>query len=318
MTAALVTKAARRKAIAFGVLLAATLILMAFSSNPLVQEFQKGIGFAFSPIQRGLDDTARTISGVLTAIEEIDRLTSDNAALRDENDRLRVENARAREIQRENDLLTGLLQLRAGFAYDTVAAAVIARESSEFRRTITIDHGTDDGIRQGDVVMAAGGALVGRIVEAGANFARVVLVTDGDSTVIGQLVTSAATGEVIGQLGGVLIMGKIDSGEQIQLGEEVLTAGIELSGGIRSPYPKGLLIGQVIDVRRDANDVVQTAFLQPAIDLTKLEFILVVTGYEGGLIPPDEQPVDCSENGGTLPDGEQPCVSPPPVPSPTG
>ena len=261
------------------------------------------------------------MAGVVRAITEIDRLRIDNAALRDENDRLRAENVRLEETRRENDLLTGLLQLRAGFEYETVAAAVIAREPAEFRRAVTLDRGSDDGISQGDVVIASGGALAGRVVEVGPNFAQVALLTDGSSIVIGQLVSSAATGEVIGQLGGALVMSKIDSGIQVQAGDEVVTAGIELGGGIRSPYPKGLLIGQVIDVRRDANDVVQTAYLQPAAALDRLEYLLVITDYEGGLPPPEQQPIDCGEptedGEGTLPGGEQPCFSPPPTALPT-
>ena len=62
---------------------------------------------------------------------------------------------------------------------------------------------------------------------------------------------------------------------------------------IRSPYPKGLLIGQVIDVRRDANDVVQTAFLEPAAGLDQLEYVLVITDYQGGLPDPEDQPINC-------------------------
>ena len=54
-------------------------------------------------------------------------------------------------------------------------------------------------------------------------------------------------------------------------------------------------IGQVVDVRRDANAVVQTAYLQPAADLDRLEYVLVITDYEGGLPPIDEQPIDCSD-----------------------
>ena len=103
-------------------------------------------------------------------------------------------------------------------------------------------------------------------------------------------------------------MSQIDSGETVAVGDEVVTAGIELGGGVRSPYPKGLLVGQVVDVKRDANDVVQTAFLQPAADLDKLEYLLVMTDYQGGLPPIEQQPVDCGSSG-VLPEGEQPCMS---------
>jgi rod shape-determining protein MreC len=311
-TAALSTKTARRRTIAFTVLLAVTLVLMAFSGNPLVRDVQSGIGFAFRPIQSALDTVAGGIASIGTAIAEIDRLRVDNTALRSENDRLTTENIRLEETARENEQLTALLQLRAGFDYQTAAASVISRESSEFRRVIGLDKGTNAGIAEGDVVIAAGGALAGRVTDVGPDSATVVLLTDASSTVIGQLVPTAATGQVVGQLGGVLIMSQIDSAETIDLGMEVVTAGIELGEGVRSPYPKGLVVGQVVDVRRDANDVVQTAYLQPTADLDKLEYVLVVLDYEGGLPPIEQQPVDCTptDGGRTLPEGEQPCLDP--------
>ena len=316
MTSLLATRAARRRGIAFMVLLIISVMLMAFSSNPAVREVQNGVSFAFRPIQGALDEVARGAASVAAAVSEIDRLRVDNAALYAENQRLAAENARLEEIRRENESLTALLQLRAGLDYKTVATSVIARESSEFRRLVVLDKGTDDGIAVGDVVVAAGGALAGRVTEVGPASAKVVLLTDAESTVIGQLTTNAATGEVVGQLGGVLIMRQIDAGEKVAVGDEVVTAGIELGGGVRSPYPKGLLIGQVVDVRPLANDVVQTAFLQPAAQLDKLEYLLVITDYHGGLPPIEQQPIDCG-TGGVLPQGEQPCISPSPAAKPS-
>jgi rod shape-determining protein MreC len=316
MTSLPASRAARRRGIAFLVLLVVSVMLMGFSSNPAVRELQSGVSFAFRPIQDALDEVVRGVSSVVAAVTEIDRLRIDNAALRAENDRLAAERARLEEIRRENDTLTALLQLRAGFDFESAAATVIARESSEFRRLVVLDKGSDDDISVGDVAVAPGGALVGRVVEVGPSSAKVVLLTDSALTVIGQLTTNAATGEVVGQLGGALVMSQIDAGETVAVGDEVVTAGIELGGGVRSPYPKGLLIGQVVDVRRDANDVVQTAFLQPAAPLDKLEFLLVITDYEGGLPPIEQQPIDCG-NGGTLPQGEQPCLPPTASPAPS-
>ena len=318
MTSLLSTRAGRRRSIAFTVLVAICLVLMAFSANPTVRELQSGVGFAFRPIQSALDEVAGGVASIGAAIAEIDRLRVDNAALRAENERLAIEEAVSAEVRRENEQLTALLQLRAGFEHETVAAAVISRESSEFRRTIGLDKGSNDGISEGDVVVVDGGALAGRVTQVGPDSAMVVLLTDGTSTVIGQLVSNAARGQVVGQLGGVLVMEQIDSGEIVVQGDEVVTAGLELGGGVRSPYPKGLLIGQVVDVRRDANAVVQTAYLQPAANLDKLEFVLVITDYEGGLPPLEEQPIDCGEGDeGTLPEGEQPCLDPTPRPTAT-
>lgn len=319
MTAAILSnRTYRRKAVSYSVLLAVSFVLMAISSSPLVLDIQRGVKFAFSPVQGALDGGASTVAGVFETIGEIDRMRRDNAALEEENQLLRTENSRLEETRRENDLLTGLLQLQAGLDHETVAATVIAREPAEFRRSVTIDRGSDNGIAAGDVVIAAGGALVGRVESVGPNFAAVTLLTDGSSLVIGQLVSNAETGEVVGDLAGALNMTKIDSRVDVVLGDEVVTAGIELAGGIRSPYPKGLLIGQVIDVRRDANDVVQTAFLEPAAALDRLEYLLVITDYTGGLPDPAEQPIPCDPQGeeGTLPEGEQPCIGPSPIPGP--
>jgi rod shape-determining protein MreC len=315
LSSLLATRTARRRSIAFTVLLAVSLVLMAFSSNPGVRDLQNGVGFAFRPIQGALDEVAGSIASIANAIAEIDRLRVDNSALREENERLANEQALSDEIRRENEILTAMLQLQAGFDHKTVAAGVISRESSEFRRVIGLDKGSNDGIKEGDVVVVGGGALAGRVADVGPDSATVVLLTDGASTVIGQLVSTAGTGQVVGQLGGVLVMEQIDSGEIIAEGDEVVTAGIELGGGVRSPYPKGLLIGQVIDVRRDANDVVQTAYLQPAANLDKLEFVLVILDYEGGLPPLEEQPIPCPTGEGTLPEGEQPCFQPTPAPT---
>lgn len=316
MTSLLATRTARRRGMAFAALLVVSTLLMAFSSNPTVREVQNGVSFAFRPIQGAVHNVAAGIASVADALAEIDRLRVDNGSLLAENERLKNENGRFEAIRRENDLLAGLLQLRAGLDHQTIAATVMARESSEFRRLVVLDRGTNDGIAVGDVAIAAGGALAGRVTEVGPDSAKVILLTDGEFTVIGQLSSTAATGEVIGQLGaGVLVMRQIDSSEVVTVGDEVVTAGIELGGGVRSPYPKGLLLGQVIDVRRDANDVVQTAYLQPAADLDKLEFVLIITDYQGGLPPIEQQPIDCNNPDGTLPQGEQPCYTPSEEPS---
>jgi rod shape-determining protein MreC len=316
MTTLLANRQARRRGIVFTILIAVTLLMMAFSSNPFIQEAQRGLSFALRPFQGALASVAEGISSVAAAVTEIDALRFDNASLRDENERLANDNARLRGAKVENDQLTALLQLQGGFDHKTVAARVIGREMLETRRLITLDKGTEDGISQGDVVIVQGGALAGRVTDVGPTFATVTLISDSASTVVGQLLGSGATGEIVGQAGGVLIMRNIDSAVQIGLDEEVFSAGIELAGGTRSPYPKGLIVGTVVDLQRDANDVVQTAYLAPAANLDSFELALVIVDYKGGLPPAGEEPVPCGENG-TLPEGEVPCYTPTPPPAPT-
>jgi rod shape-determining protein MreC len=313
MTTLINSRQARRRGIAFSILLAITLLLMAFSANPYVQDLPSGLSFALRPFQGAIAGVADSVAGVAGAVGEIDQLRTENSTLRDENERLSNENARLQAVRAENEQLTALVQLQSGLEHQTVASRVISRETLETRRVVVLDKGTDDGIEEGDVVIVQGGALAGRVTDAGPTFSKVTLISDSTSTVVGQLAESGKSGDVVGQAGGVLIMRNIDSAVPISLDEEVYTAGIEVNAGIRSPYPKGLVIGSVVDVQRDANSVVQTAFLAPAAELDSFELALVITDYKGGLPPADQQPVPCGTDG-TVPEGEVPCYTPRPRP----
>lgn len=314
MTTLLSNRRTRRRGIAFTVLLVVTLLLMAFSANPAVLGLKRGLQFALRPIQGGLATVASDVSSVVSSIGEINQLRLDNAALRADNERLTNDNTRLQQLKAENEQLTALLQLQSGFDHKTVAVRVIGRELLPTSRMVTLDKGTSSGLADGDVVIAQGGAVVGRISDIGPDFAKVTLISDPSSTVTGQLQSSGATGEVGGEAGGVLTMKNVDSSVHVGLDEEVFTAGLELAGGIRSPYPKGLILGSVVDVQRDTNDVVQTAFIQPAAPLDTFEFALVITDYSGGLPPADQQPVPCG-TAGTVPAGEVPCYTPSPAPT---
>jgi rod shape-determining protein MreC len=275
----------RRRATLYASALALSLVLVGLSDTAPLRELQRGLGFAFAPIQGFLSSTTSGVVGVFATIAEIDQLRQRNADLERENEALRAENLRAEELARENRMLADLLRLKTSLSYSTVAAQVIGREASPFQRVLSIGVGSDRGIAVGDVVLG-GAALAGRVVEVGPSYARVLLISDTASTVIGLDATTGATGEVIGRLGGTLSMQNIPITEEIAVGHHVVTAGIDLGTGIRSAFPKGLLIGRVIDVSREPNAVVQSAFLAPAADLDRLEYVLVIIGFRPPELPP--------------------------------
>ena len=307
----------RRRLVAYGILLAVSAGLMATSSTAVAQELQRGLAFALSPAQDGVNAIGVQVRSVIGAVAEIDQLRRDNTTLKGENERLTAENLRLGALGPENEQLATLLQIRGSFQHATVAARVIGRDVAAVSRTVTIDRGTDEGLALGDVVVGLGGALAGRITQIGAHAARVVLINDPGSTVIGEVVSNRATGEVVGDLGGQLVMDKVDATQRVTIGDEVVTAGITLGSGIRSPYPKGLVIGQVVDATRDPNAVIQTAYLEPAIDLDRLEVVLVITDYQGGIPDVTDLPTDQVNPDGTLPGSEQPFATAAPTPPPT-
>jgi rod shape-determining protein MreC len=282
---ALQDRQTRRRATTYGGLLALCLLLVVISDTAPLREFQKGIGFAFAPVQSVLSSTTRGAVGIFTTIAEIDQLRQRNAELSTENEQLKAQVQGALESQRELRILSDILGVKTAVSYTTVAAQVIAREASPFQRVISIDVGSDKGVTTSDVVLGGGAALVGRVVEVGRDYARILLISDSASTVIGLDTTTGATGEVIGRLGGTLAMQNIAITEEVSTGDEVVTAGIDLGNGIRSAFPKGLVIGRIVDVRKEPNAVVQSAFLEPASDLDRLEYVLVVVGFQVPELP---------------------------------
>ena len=273
-------RSTRRRAITYALLVALCLLLLGASDTAPMRETRQGIGFALAPIQSALTGTTRSVISVFSTITQIEQLRRDNQALSTRVQRLEAETRRLESVGVQNEQLTRLLGVRASLDYDTLAAEVIGRQISPAERIVVLDRGTEDGIAVGDPVLAGEGALVGSIMEASANRSVVLLLDDTRSVVIGLIESSRATGEVDGRLSGPLAMIDIPSTDTVVVGDRVVTAGLQLGDDIRSPFPRGLLIGRVVDVRTDPNTVVQTALLEPAATLEKLEYTLVITDFE--------------------------------------
>ena len=260
---------ARRRAIVFSVLVGISMILMIASATAPVAEVQRGLAFALAPFAEAVNGVGREVRSVVDAAAEIDRLRRENATLRADNDRLEQRNRTLDALAAENEELTALLAIRNTLDYSTVAARVISRELADVSRVVMIDAGSDDGIEVGDVVVGAGGALVGRVTELGASAARVTLINDPASTVIGEIV-----GEQGDRRGGRATSAGRWSWTRSTRPSRSPSARRSSPRGSRSArrsarrIPKGLVIGRIIDVTRDPNAVVQTAFVDPAIDLT--------------------------------------------------
>lgn len=286
------TTRARRLSIAYVALIAVSLLLLAFSSSAPLLELRRGVGYALAPIQDGLRGSAQQVNSFFATITEIERLRALNEQLQRQVQELEATNRQLEMLRIQNEQLTALLEVRSSLEHETVAAEVISRVSSLGERGISLDRGSDHGIAEGDAVIAGGGALVGQVVEVGQTYSRVLLLNDTRMTVVGLTEVSRATGEVRGQLERPLLMERILATDEIEPGESVVTAGIDLGEGIRSPFPRGLLIGTIADVQRPPNQILQVALLQPATDLDRLEYVLVIIDYDGGtpIVPPDPTP----------------------------
>ena len=272
------TRARRTNSVArpFAVLFILSVLILLFRSTDVVRAAGIVGTQALVPVQRALAETGVTANRFFQAIGEIDRIRAENADLRAANDRLTLENARLAEAAIAAQQGAKLDAAQRALPFKTTAAPVIARDPSGVLKTIVIGAGTDQGVRVDQVVLSEQG-VVGRVSEAGSNYAKVLLITDSASSVSALVQTSRSSGIVRGQYGDTLVMEWVLQSDPVKPGDVVVTAGLGIGTELRSLYPKGLVIGTVVDVTRAEVSAYQRAVVAPAVDFRKLENVLVVT-----------------------------------------
>lgn len=256
----------------------AAMLLMALQATGQLRPIQSAITQLTSPAQVGATGATESLTDAVDFVFELRNLRQRNAELEQVNAGLLVENFALREVQRENELMREMLrfaQTRPGLEVRgaQIVARVIGQESNNFLEFIMLDLGTEHGVEVGMPVVTDQG-LVGRVDDVTATTSKVLLITDASSAVNAILQSSRLNGVVRGAPGGALIMDYILQGEDFSVGEVVLTSGL---GG---RFPKGIPIGQVIEIRQRDIDVFQQAVVQPTVDFPRLELVMVVTNFD--------------------------------------
>ncbi len=171
------------------------------------------------------------------------------------------------EAAKENARLRKLLDFRQTLSGRSVAARVIGWEPSSWRKTILIDKGKKDGI-QSDMAVLVPEGLVGRVLETGDSTARVLLLTDPDSRVVSMADESRAQGVIAGEGSSRLKMEYLELESGTAMEETVSTSGMS---GI---FPKGIRIGKITGLTRDASGLHLEAHVEPFVRFSKLEEVL--------------------------------------------
>jgi rod shape-determining protein MreC len=280
----------RREWTAFGTLLIISVGMMGVSGTGPARDLEAVVNRAANPAETALNSVADAAGSYFSALTQIDRLASKNKQLADENLQLQEELDRMGAISKLNDDWTKITAEAAGVPYQTETVRVIVRDISDVSsRSLIVNKGSDDGLTEGQVVIDAGGALIGRIEQVDPTNAKILLVNDSTAIVVGKEVKSGAIGTIQGSISGQLKMSSIDVTPDVAKtlkGLPVVTAGESLAcTNDTSPYPPGLLIGTITTVSSDPNAVVQSATIAPAAHLTDATFLLVITGYQGGFGP---------------------------------
>ena len=272
--------ARRRQFVVFIVL---CILALGVLTNQVRSPEQRRIGWlgvavqvVLAPMASGLSRIGDVVDRGWALITEIGRLRTENRRLAAEVARLREENAQLQDAAQEAQRLRSLMAVRQQ-SFRTVSARVIGRDPSHWFNTLLIDRGPRDGVRRNDPVVTSEG-LVGHVIEASGGWARVLLVLDPRSA-IGVLVgRSRDAGVAEGQGQPMLRVKYLSRDAEIQPGDQVVTAGL---GEI---YPRGLVVGTVVDVSRGEGDLFREALVRPAADLNHLEEMVILVA-EGSQAP---------------------------------
>jgi rod shape-determining protein MreC len=256
----------------------ASLVLMALQVTGHLEPIQSAITQLTSPAQVSATGATESVTDAVDFVFELRNLRQRNSELEVVNSNLLVENFELREVQRENELLRLMLQFaqsRPGLDLRgaQIVAQVIGQESNNFLGYIMIDLGAAHGLEVGFPVVTDQG-LVGRISQVNDTTSDVLLIGDASSAVNAILQSSRLNGVIRGTPGGDLLMDYIPQGETFSVGEVVLTSGL---GG---RFPKGIPIGQVVEIRQRDIDVFQQAVVRPTVDFPRLELVMVVTNFD--------------------------------------
>jgi rod shape-determining protein MreC len=266
----------RRLVAAVLVLLSLALLTLYFreADNGFVHKAQNGALRVVAPLQEGSARAIQPLRDGWNWVADLFGAKSENERLADEVETLRAAVAEELATQAENDELRALLDMQRGRIFpdgvDFVPARVIARSTTAWYSTVTIDVGSDDGVTQFDAVVNGQG-LVGRIESVKATASQVQLLTDQQSYVDAMVVPGQAEGLVAGSVTGSLSLQYVAKSEEVKVGQFVVTSGRQ--GSI---FVRGIPIGQVESVGTQEVELYQSITLSPAVDFRKLDIVMVV------------------------------------------
>ena len=243
------------------------------------------VALVITPVQDRLAKVHRGSLGAWHTFADWKAVRSENLALRADNERLRVQSLQVRETDWENRRLRRLLTLRDRMPLTTLTGEIIGREGGGWARSLTVNRGRADGIAQQMPVIVPEG-LVGRVARVRSDASVIQLLNDPASTVGAVVQRTRTPGLVEGEPGGgVRFKFMARDGASVAAGDLIVTS------GLGTFFPKGIPVGRVTAIEDKGSALFHFAVLEPAVDVTRVEEVLLLTGQPAqdvaGLFTPD-------------------------------
>ncbi len=275
-------KQVRRRRAVLALLIVGSFALLTITYGQGSNGFQRGVSTIFSPVQSVADQALKPARDLVNWFDKTFDARGKEARLQDELELARRQAVGAEAALAENAQLRKLLDLDRGGAipsgYEPVTGRVIARAPSVWFSDVTIDLGSNDGVKVNDPVVNGDG-LVGTVSAVTGGSAQVALIADNSSAVSAKVVPVGVQGVVKPNVGdpGDLILDFIDSTKHVHRNQAVVTAGWR-GQNIASRFPPNIPIGEVTRASLVEQEAQQQVHIRPYADLVNLDLVQVLTG----------------------------------------
>ncbi len=252
------------------------LVLLIFLSNVETNKLsylESAASTIINPIQKLVTDLKNKVQGNTSYFASIEEIKAENEELKKKNSELETELRELEMIKAENVTLQSYMNLKQKYAsYNAIPAYVINKDVSNYSSTLVLNVGTEDGIKEKMTVIADKG-LVGYVTSVTGNTAKVQVIIDAASTVSSTISTTQENIICKGTLENdqILRASYIPTGAELIKGDTVYTSGV---GGI---YHKGIIIGTITEIVTTSNITDRYAIIEPAVDFSKIDTVLVIT-----------------------------------------
>jgi len=256
------------------VILLVVLIITAGSNN--VTGTESILGSVFSPVQGALYSATDAIGGFFGRIFSGRDIQAENLALSARVAELEGLLRDYNEVKQQNDRLKEMLNFDTqADTLEYVSARVIGKAPGHWFNIFIIDAGMSSGIHVNMPVVNEKG-LIGRVVHTGANWSRVISIIDASSGVSGIVKRTRDNGMLSGRATlddetALLTMANLPLDADLMPGDTVITSGL---AGI---FPKGIAIGEVVEVTPSSDGMRNFALVKPWVDFSRLEEVMIIT-----------------------------------------
>jgi len=255
------------------VLVPSILSLMGFTS--LVRS---AVNVVFSPVQKLFHTVADAVDGYASYFTDFDELLEENRRLKEELAALREKAYDYDELSEINEWLYGYLDLkRLNPSLKMLSATVTGGSGGNVTTLFTLDRGSAHGVKRNMPVLTEDG-IVGFVSEVGLNWCKVQVLIESASAIGVYAERSGDEGILEGEYElareGLCRLSYLEADASLEVGDRLL------SSGYGTMYPRGLTVGYVTEVSLDPLNRTPVAYVRLAADLSSLERVMILTGYE--------------------------------------